>query len=423
MPVFFKRVIISFIFCAISVIQVLYAQVPDNTNAPLHRNSFVNRILYKKQGTDSLVDFADVLSYLFHPKALSAENQAIPKKHNPAISFIPGILYSLSTGVAASVNANATFHAENQNSNLSNVFANINYTQKKQVITQVVTNLWTNNNEYNINSNWSYLKYPQNDFGLGGYSSSNLVDELDYSYLRLYQSVLKKIGNNFYAGPGFQLDYHWNIRDTTTVNKPLNGAAQYGLPSKTNAAGLVMNLLYDTRKNQTNPVPGSTLINLIYRDNVTWLGSDTHSQSLLIDIRKYLRLSKYHDNILAFWSYTSFTLQGRLPYLDLPATAWDTYNNTGRGYVQSRFRGKKMLYLESEYRFNITENKLLGAVIFSNAESFSETPGGQFKTIAPGYGAGLRVKFNKHSNTNVAIDYAFGKGGSRGLFMNLGEMF
>ena len=82
-----------------------------------------------------------------------------------------------------------------------------------------------------------------------------------------------------------------------------------------------------------------------------------------------------------------------------------------------------MLYLESEYRFNITENKLLGAVIFSNAESFSETPGGQFKTIAPGYGAGLRVKFNKHSNTNVAIDYAFGKGGSRGLFMNLGEMF
>jgi hypothetical protein len=40
-----------------------------------------------------------------------------------------------------------------------------------------------------------------------------------------------------------------------------------------------------------------------------------------------------------------------------------------------------------------------------------------------GYGAGIRIKLNKHSNTNVAIDYAFGQGGSQGIFMNLGEVF
>ncbi len=423
MPVFFQKVITGFLLSVIFTIPVLHAQISDSTNMQLHRKSFVNRVRYKKPGVDSLVDFGDVLSYLFHSKALSSENQVVQKRHNPAISFIPGILYSLSTGVAVSVNANAAFKPLNEHSNISNVFANVNYTQNKQVITQVVTNLWTNNNEYNINSNWSYLKYPQKDFGLGGYSSENLVDDLDYSYIRLYQSVLKKIGYDFYMGPGFQLDYHWNIRDTSTVNKPVNGASQYGLPKKTNAAGFVWNLLYDTRKNITNPIPGSSLVNIIYRNNETWLGSDVHSQSLLIDMRRYFRLSQNNDNVIACWSYNSFTLQGRPPYLDLPSTAWDTYNNTGRGYVQSRFRGNQMLYLESEYRFNITENKFLGGVLFTNAESFSETPGGQFKTVAPGYGAGLRVKFNKHSNTNVAIDYAFGKGGSRGLFMNLGEMF
>jgi hypothetical protein len=43
--------------------------------------------------------------------------------------------------------------------------------------------------------------------------------------------------------------------------------------------------------------------------------------------------------------------------------------------------------------------------------------------IRTGYGAGIRIKLNKHSNTNVAIDYAFGQGGSQGIFMNLGEVF
>jgi len=43
--------------------------------------------------------------------------------------------------------------------------------------------------------------------------------------------------------------------------------------------------------------------------------------------------------------------------------------------------------------------------------------------ISPGYGAGLRIKLNKFSRTNVAIDYGFGAGGSRGFFVNLGEVF
>ena len=82
-----------------------------------------------------------------------------------------------------------------------------------------------------------------------------------------------------------------------------------------------------------------------------------------------------------------------------------------------------MLYAESEYRFHITRNDLFGGVVFVNAESFPEPQNGKVQTISPGYGAGIRVKFNKHSNTNICIDYAFGKGGSRGLFMNLGEVF
>jgi hypothetical protein len=41
----------------------------------------------------------------------------------------------------------------------------------------------------------------------------------------------------------------------------------------------------------------------------------------------------------------------------------------------------------------------------------------------PAGGFGLRIKVNKKTNTNLAIDYAIGVDGSRGLFVNLGEIF
>ena len=82
-----------------------------------------------------------------------------------------------------------------------------------------------------------------------------------------------------------------------------------------------------------------------------------------------------------------------------------------------------MLYLESEYRFAVTQNGLLGGVVFANAQSFSNWPGKKFDRIAPATGLGLRIKVNKTSRTNIAIDYGFGVKGSRGLFVNLGEVF
>ena len=82
-----------------------------------------------------------------------------------------------------------------------------------------------------------------------------------------------------------------------------------------------------------------------------------------------------------------------------------------------------MLDLEAEYRFAVSNNGLVGGVVFANAESFSEMNNNQFEKIWPAVGAGVRVKFNKFSKTNVAFDYAFGLNGNSGIFVNLGEVF
>jgi hypothetical protein len=82
-----------------------------------------------------------------------------------------------------------------------------------------------------------------------------------------------------------------------------------------------------------------------------------------------------------------------------------------------------MLYFESEYRFAIMQNGLLGGVVFANAQSFSNWPTTKFSSVAPAAGLGIRIKVNKQSRTNIAIDYGFGLKNSRGLFVNLGEVF
>jgi hypothetical protein len=133
-------------------------------------------------------------------------------------------------------------------------------------------------------------------------------------------------------------------------------------------------------------------------------------------------MSPNSKNVLAFWSYFWLT-HGPCPYLDLPSTQWDTYTHTGRGYIQSRFRGISLLDLESEYRFGITSNGFLGGVVFADVESVPDWPNGRFSSVAPGCGAGLRIKINKHSNTNLSVDYGFGLNGSGGLYVNLGELF
>jgi hypothetical protein len=62
-----------------------------------------------------------------------------------------------------------------------------------------------------------------------------------------------------------------------------------------------------------------------------------------------------------------------LPYINLPGTGLDQYNRGGRAYTFGRFKGPSFVYLESEYRFPITRNKLFSGVAFVNMQSTSDS--------------------------------------------------
>ena len=341
------------------------------------------------------------------------------------LSILPVVGYSLQTGFAGVISANVGFYTNNgdhKNQKISSLLSSITYSQYNQIIFPIQFDIWAKKDKYNVILDWRYMRYPSTTFGLGGRSTNDDGYTIDFSYIKLHQTVLRKISRNLYAGLGYYYDYFWDVEEIDPPTGVVTSFQKYGLKSTVTSSGVAFRLLFDSRKNQINPDAG-WFLNIVDRPNFTFLGSDNNWQSLLIEARRYFNFPKNTKNVLAFWSYNWLTLSGKPPYLLLPSTGWDDFYNTGRGYIQGRYRGRDMIYLETEYRFGVSNNGMFGGVVFANAQSFSKDLSKQLQIIAPGAGVGIRIKLNKFSGANLCIDYGWGFTGSQGVSVNLGEVF
>jgi hypothetical protein len=405
----------KYLLFLIAIFSVLKSSAQQDTSSS-------KNVSVKKSGpiidSSKQKDAIDLLKRLFNKK--SPDTRKVPGKLNFAV--VPAIGYSLSTGFAIDISSNVAFYTSaSHKENLSVIDAEGVVDTKSQKLLISRSEIWSNNNNYKLTTDLRLERFPDDTYGLGTAATDAKDDPIVYSYIRTYVSVFKKIIPDYYIGLGYNLDYHFNVAETGNPVKPNSEFQQYGVSDHSTSSGLNLNFLYDSRRNRINPLNGA-YASLLYRDNFTFIGSDDSWRELSFDFRKYFRLSPSSNNILAFWSLATFTF-GNVPYLDLPATGDDTYNNSGRGYAENRFRGKDRLYVEGEYRFGITPNGLIGGVAFANAQSFTGLSSTTFQKIAPAAGTGIRIKINKHSDTNIAIDYAVGIYGSRGFFVNLGEVF
>jgi hypothetical protein len=286
------------------------------------------------------------------------------------------------------------------------------------------SNLWLRQNKFNILGDTRFLVYPQYTWGLGGNSHNPQRVLVNYKYIRFYQSVLKQMAPHVYAGIGYALDYHVDIKtigDTIGLQKFTGYNQGTAQGQNSFSSGLLFNVLYDSRVNTVNPASGE-YASIVLRANKQFLGSNTNWQSLNLDLRKYYSFNRRRQDVLALWAYYWTVLNAGVPYLDLPSIGWDSYQRSGRGFDQNRYRGNGLVDLEAEYRRDITANGLFGCVVFANANSVTEQNAYKFIYWHPAVGIGLRIKFNKLSGTNVAVDYAVSKGFSS-FYVNLGEVF
>lgn len=359
----------------------------------------------------------DVYHSLFHKKDVDVRDEG--KFHNAPF---PAAGYTLQTGFAVVLSDNLAFSTGDSTAKTSDIATNVTYSQYNQIIAPLIADIWTKGNKYNIIADWRYMKYPSTTFGLGGHTQYSDGYTIDFSYIKLHTAVLKNVARNLYAGLGFYYDYFWDIREVSPPPGVVTSFERYGLTKTETSVGPAVRMVYDSRTNPINAFNGF-YANVVFHPSFTWLGSDGNNTMMQIDLRKYISLNHSHRNILALWSFNWLTMGEKTPYLLLPSTGWDDMFNTGRGYIQGRYRGNDMTYLEVEDRITVSRNGLFGIVVFANAESFKRNLASKYNTIIPAAGAGIRLKLNKHSGANICVDYGVGLDGSKGFAVNLGEVF
>ena len=373
--------------------------------------------------TSRQTDLIDIAKNLFsiNPKEPRVQRE---KKIYFSILPVPGTVPGGAGKALITSTTAGTYLGPKSTTNLSSATFAPYWNLKSRFGLPLRSSIWLKDNTWNIQGDIRFLVYPQYTWGLGSKNAASEKTLVDYNYIRFYQSALKQIKPYFFVGGGYNIDYRNSIKsdDRGIDLKKFTGYA-YGTSGSSVSSGINLSLLYDTRNNSINPMPGS-YVNVVYRINPKFLGSNENWNSVYIDVRKYLPLNpanKNQQNTLAFWSYYWTVFNSNTPYLDLPSIGWDPYNRSGEGVDQNRYRGKSLFYLESEYRRDITANGLLGFVLFADVNTVSGS-GTFFKSWHPAAGTGLRVKFNKGSNTNIGIDYAFSKG-YNAIVLNIGEAF
>ena len=378
----------------------------------------------------STKDIGDIFNQLFKKKpdtSTAAE---------PSASILPSLGYNPSYGFVFGGKASLVKqYGQAGTTDLSAFGLEAIYATKGITSVQARHSVFTAENKWVLQGNWQLSKFVIDDYGIGTGNRNAITNgdssyPLTFQFIRLTETFYRRIGKHLFAGGGISFDMRAAIEDERFDSVGTSPHYRYSLrngfdPKKYFSNGLIAAMLFNSREHPIRPYRG-TYTEVSFRFNPTWLGSSKSSVQFICDLRKYFSLSdKNPEHVLAFWHTASYRVSGAVPYLEMPATAYDTYGRSGRAYTMGRFKGPSYAYFEAEWRFPILRNKFISGVLFANSQTAGNDIGKSvYDTWEPAAGAGLRVLFNKGSRSTICIDYARGKYNSGGLFFfGLNEVF
>jgi hypothetical protein len=379
-----------------------------------------------------LKDIFDVLRELRHK----------PPKDDAASAMMPGKLMTVVTPYIAANSSNgfmigaagdvSFFLGDPKKTRLSSAVASVSYGSKGQLLLSAKLAAYSKNNTWYLSGDDRFNVTSQDTYGLGTSTDPSAKVGTKYNFLRLYEILFHRVFSGFFAGGGFLFSGYSNIRpapasEAVWPDSPfVTYSEQNGFDlASQNSAGAGVSFFYDYRDSPIDPSRG-WYARADYRFFFKgFLGGESEWREVEYDLRTYFRLNRDSRHKLGLWLYGDFVTHGTAPYYGLPATGMDTYGRTGRGYLQGRYRGEEMLYGEIEYRWTIARNGLYGLVVFLNTETLSNKQAGEklFDSLATGAGIGFRLRINKHSKTNLCLDFGVGKSGAAGFYIGVQEAF
>ncbi len=383
-------------------------------------------------------DFGNLTRAIFTP-----HKKIDSLKKNSGIIVVPNVAANPTVGGQLGIKAVAGKRlGDDPNTILSVAATSASITTKGIIYFYINHNIFTPGNKWNFQGNLVAAKTVTPDYGLGigrsfegGSDADKILADPDHKvyaihsyYYSFREKVYKEIEKGLFVGAGMEFDIRRDIQNKDTVNNATPSSVynnQHGFPQDHYSAnGFLFNVEYTSRDNPNRAYKG-IYFDVGMRVNQTWIGSTKNSLQFTTDFRKYFSLSDSSpETVLALWNWGSYLASGNIPYLELPGTARDGSFRSGRGYTTQYFKGTDFNDTEAEFRFPILANKFISGVTFVNMQTANDEQGTKlFQVFQPGYGAGLRVLFNKVTRTNLALDYAFGRFGNKGFFLNLNEAF
>lgn len=355
---------------------------------------------------------------------------------------IPVIGSQPATGFSYGFVSQYTFKGKGALDKYSSVNLGATYTEKKQMLLNFKNSVMLKSNKIFLSGDWRFYIFSQANYGLGtdiipppardqGFDLDQLKEPMDYNYFKFHQTASWEIKNNYYIGAGVHIDWYTTITDENLnigngqLTHHYSYSQKYGYnENKYFVNGASLNLLYDSRDNQINAYSGM-FININYRMNPAFNENQKASNVLFVEYRHFMPLSRYNkQHVFSIWATGQFVTVGTVPYLNLPSLGWDQRSRSGKGYTQGLFRGQKLMYFESEYRFPILCNNLISGTVFGNLTSAGDTDRNirLFQYIQPAAGIGLRILIDKATRTNLVLNYAWGRH-SEAFYLNAGESF
>jgi len=403
------------------------------TPEPADSTHAVSRVSADSSSADSTIasgavpprDVFDVVGGILGKPPAEGELTLLIPRRGLSITLLPAIGYNPSYGGYLGVwAAMGGWIGPPETTTLSAGSASITYSTTKQLSVQFKSDFYTPDNKFALKGDWRYLDTSQPTYGLGPATVAEAEYPMTFVLYRFYQMVYWHVPRSkVFIGSGFLFNRWDEVKEPDAVPGVETPYQAYsgGPVSRATSSGISLGALMDTRDNPINARKGA-FWNVSFRTYSKALGSDDEWQSAWSDFRVYPHVGKGGRNTLAIWNFSWFTF-GHAPYLDLPAIGWDTYGRGGRGYLQGRIRGLNQSYSEAEYRFGLRRDGLLGGVMFVNLMATTLPDAGNFGLVDPGFGAGLRLKFNKRTATNLAIDWAWDRFGTGHFFLGMQEAF
>jgi Omp85 superfamily domain len=180
-------------------------------------------------------------------------------------------------------------------------------------------------------------------------------------------------------------------------------------------AGLGPVASWDTRDRQFSPTTGTYIeFKSNFADSV--FGSDLSYQTYSLAWNAYYTVDA--PNVVAARIYLC-KVSDSAPFFD--TCAYGSGSDL-RGYEAGRYRDRNLIAAQAEYRRQLSSR--FGAVAFAGIGSVAGSFGDLFSAPAlPSGGIGLRYLAVPAQGVNISVDYAWGKSGSSGLYVYIGDSF